>query len=172
MSTDVDPADPADPDDGAATTASDADFAAPSPGAGRFERVLVVTTDDPAGRAAASTAVDLAAAHGATVDALYVVDTTEGWDMVVERRERAGEALVESVEAAGAAADVDVEKWFRYGTPHREAVDFAAAHDADLVVVGSARRTGLDRLLHPDPLPARVRRGADAPVVVVGPDDD
>ncbi|ELZ53813.1 UspA domain-containing protein [Halorubrum distributum JCM 9100] len=154
-----------------AIASREADSAAGGSPPGRFERVLVVTTDDPAGRAAASTAVDLAAAHDATVDALYVVDTTEGWDMVVERRERAGEALVESVEAAGASVGVDVEKWFRYGTPHREAVDFAAAHDADLVVIGSARRTGLDRLLHPDPVPARVRRGADAPVMVVGPDD-
>jgi nucleotide-binding universal stress UspA family protein len=133
--------------------------------------VLVVTSDDPAGRAAVSTAVDLAAAHGATVDALYVVDTTEGWDVVVERRERAGEELVEAAEAAGAAAGVDVEKWFRYGTTHSEAVEFADAHDADLVVVGAARRTGIERLLHPDPVPARVRRGADVPVVVVGPDD-
>ena len=169
MSTDTDVTDP--PSD-TATDSGDADPAAAAAAPGRFERVLVVATDDPAGRAAASTAVDLAAAHGATVDALYVVDTTEGWDVVVERRERTGEALVESVEAAGAAAGVDVEKWFRYGTPRREAVDFAAAHDADLVVVGSARRTGLDRLLHPDPVPARVRRGADAPVMVVGPEDD
>ena len=178
MSTDTVATDPTDgtatdgtATDGTATASRDADLAASPVGAASFERVLVVTADDPAGRAAASTAVDLAAAHGATVDALYVVDTTEGWDMVVERRERTGEALVESVEAAGAAADVDVEKWFRYGAPHREAIDFAAAHDADLVVVGAARRTGLDRLLHPDPVPTRVRRGVDAPVVIVGPND-
>ena len=147
------------------------DTAATGAGAGRFERVLVVATDDPAGRAAVSTAVGLAATHGATVDALYVVDTTEGWDLVVERRERTGEEVVEAAAEAGAAAGVDVEKWFRYGAPHREAIDFAAAHDADLVVVGSARRTGIDRLLHPDPVPGRVRRGVDAPVMVVGPDD-
>jgi nucleotide-binding universal stress UspA family protein len=169
MSTDTDAADPR---DGTASASRDADRVPRSPGPGRFERVLVVTTDDPAGRAAASAAVDLAATHGATVDALYVVDTTEGWDMVVERRERAGEELVEAAAARGAAAGVEVEKWFRYGAPHREAVDFAAAHDADLVVVGAARRTGLDRLLHPDPVPARVRRGVDVPVMVVGPDDD
>jgi len=165
MSTDIDATDATGE---TAAVSPDADAAA----TGRFERVLVVATDDPAGRAAVSTAVDLAATHGAVVDALYVVDTAEAWDVVVERRERTGEELVEAAEDAGAAVGVDVEKWFRYGTTHREAVDFAAAHDADLVVVGSARRTGLDRLLHPDPLSTRVRRGVDAPVVVVGPDDD
>ena len=138
---------------------------------GLFERVLVVTRDDEAGRAAVETALDVAAAHGATVDALYVVDTTEHWDMVVERRERTGEALVEDVESRGDARGVDVEKWFRYGTAHDEVLDFAAAHDADLIVVGSARRTGLDRLVHPDTLPVRVQRGADAPVMIVGADD-
>mgnify|MGYP005862042223 CR=1 FL=1 len=139
---------------------------------GLFERVLVVTRDDEAGRAAAETALSIAAAHGATVDALYVVDTTEHWDMAVERHERTGEDLVEGVEARGDAIGVDVEKWFRYGTAHDEVLDFAAAHDADLIVVGSARRTGLDRLVRPDTLPVRVQRGADAPVITVGESDN
>ncbi|PAU83203.1 universal stress protein UspA [Halorubrum salipaludis] len=143
-----------------------------SPAAGRFERVLVVTRDDDAGRAAVETGIDLAAAHGAAVDALYVVDVAEEWDVVVERRERTGERLVEDAAERGADAGVDVEKWFRYGTAHEEVLDFAAAHGADLIVVGSARRTGLDRFVHPERLPTRVQRGASAPVLVVGPDDD
>ncbi|MFC7325437.1 universal stress protein [Halorubrum rutilum] len=136
-----------------------------------FERVLVVTGDDEAGRAAIDAGLDVAAAHGATVDALYVVDTSEHWDVVVERRERTGEALVEDAAARGEALGVDVEKRFRYGAPHEEVLDFADAHGADLIVVGSARRTGLDRLVHPETLPVRVQRGASAPVMVVGADD-
>ena len=135
-----------------------------------FDRVLVVTSDDDAGRAAVEAGLDIAAAHGATVDALYVVDTTEHWDMVVERHEQTGEALVEDVEARGAEADIDVEKWFRYGTAHEEVLDFAAAHDVDLIVVGSAQRTGLDRLVNPETLPVRVQRNASEPVMVVGAD--
>ncbi|MFW6317591.1 MAG: universal stress protein [Halorubrum sp.] len=140
-------------------------------GASVFERVLVVTRDDEAGRAAVDTGLDIAAAHGATVDALYVVDTSEHWDVVVERRERTGEALVEDAAARGEAVGVDVEKRFRYGSPHEEVLDFAAAHDADLIVVGSARRTGLARLVRPETLPVRVQRGASAPVMIVGADD-
>jgi nucleotide-binding universal stress UspA family protein len=151
----------------AAESAADASSAA-----GRFDRILVVTRDDDAGRAAVETGVDLAAAHGATVDALYVVDVAKEWDMVVERRERTGERLVDRAAERGADAGVDVEKWFRYGTAHEEVLAFAAAHDADLIVVGSARRTGLDRFVHPERLPVRVQRGASAPVMVVGPDDD
>ena len=139
---------------------------------GLFERVLVVTDGQATGRAAVDAGVDLAAAHGATVDALDVVDTTEHWDVVVERRERTGEAAVEEAAARGERAGVDVEKWFRYGTAHEEALDFAAVHGVDLIVVGSARRTGLDRLVNPETLPVRLQRGADVPVLVVGADGD
>ncbi|GAA0523246.1 Nucleotide-binding universal stress protein, UspA family [Halorubrum aquaticum] len=143
----------------------------PVPAAGLFERVLVVTDGTETGESAVEAGIDLASAHGATVDALYVVDTTEHWDVVVERREREGEAAVEAAEARGRDRGVDVEKWFRYGTAHEEVLDFADAHGVDLVVLGSARRTGLDRLVRPEPLPTRVQRGGSVPVLVVGVDD-
>ena len=168
MSVDTDTPDPeatdASPDTVSAATES-------ARARGVFERVLVVTSDDDAGRAAVDAGLDVAAAHGAAVDALYVVDTSEHWDMVVERRERTGEALVEDAAGRGDALGVDVEKWFRYGAPHEEVLDFADVHGADLIVVGSARRTGLDRLVRPETLPTRVQRGASAPVMVVGADD-
>ncbi|SMO44832.1 universal stress protein [Halorubrum cibi] len=147
------------------------DGSSPTPAVtGLFERVLIVTDGTERGEAAVESGIDLAAAHGATVDALYVVDTTEAWDMVVERRE--GEAAVEAAEARGLERGVDVEKWFRYGTAHEEVLDFADAHGVDLVVLGSARRTGLDRLVHPEPLPTRVQRGGTVPTMVVGVDDE
>jgi nucleotide-binding universal stress UspA family protein len=138
---------------------------------GLFERVLVVADGDTTGDAAVAAGIDLAATHGASVDALYVVDTTEAWDMVVERNEREGERAVEAAAARGTARGVDVEKWFRYGTAHEEVLGFAEAHDVDCIVVGSARRTGLDRLIHPNPLPARLQRDGSVPVLVVGADD-
>ncbi|WP_066418182.1 universal stress protein [Halorubrum aethiopicum] len=158
--------DPADEPD------ADADPTAGPAAVGLFERVLVVTDGTDVGEAAVEAGIDLAAAHGATVDALYVVDTTEAWDMVVERREREGEAAVEAAEARGRERGVDVEKRFRYGTAHEEVLDFADAHGVDLIVLGSARRTGLDRLVHPEPLPTRVQRGSSVPTLVVGVDDE
>jgi len=141
-----------------------------APGA-LFERVLVVTNDTDASDAAVETAVQLAGAHGAALHALYVVDTVEGWDMVVERREAEGEDAVEAAAERGAALGVEVEKRFRYGHPHEEVLDYADAHDVDLIVLGTERRTGVDRLVHPETLPTRVRRGASVPVLAVGPED-
>ena len=138
---------------------------------GLFERVLVVADGDTTGDAAVAAGIDLAATHGASVDALYVVDTTEAWDMVVERKEREGEQAVEAAATRGTARGIDVGKWFRYGTAHEEVLGFTEAHDIDCIVVGSARRTGLDRLIHPNPLPARLQRDGSVPVLVVGADD-
>lgn len=138
---------------------------------GLFDRVVVVTDETAAGRAATETGLGLARAHGAAVDALYVVDTTREWDILVERQEDAGEAAVDEAAARGAELGIDVEKWFRYGTDHEEVLDFAKAHDADLIVVGSAKPTGMERVLNPDTLPARVQRRADVPVLIVGPDE-
>lgn len=138
---------------------------------GLFGRVLVVVDGEATGEAAAAAGIDLAVTHGASVDALYVVDTTEAWDIAVERRERVGEAAVEAAEARGRERGVDVEKWFRYGTAHQEVLEFAEAHDVDVIVVGSARRTGLGRLVRPETLPVRVQRGGSVPVLVVGTDE-
>lgn len=139
--------------------------------AGIFDEVLVVTDGSDASDAAVETALHLGAAHDATVHALYVVDTVEHWDMVVERREAEGEDAVEAAAERGAELGVDVEKRLRYGHGHEQVLDYADAYDVDLIVLGSARRTGVERLMRPETLPTRVQRRADAPVLAVGPED-
>lgn len=153
------------------TNADPTDAAAPATPSSLFDRVLVVTDGGDAGDSAAETAVQLAARHDASVDALYVVDTATHWDVVVEREEDAGEDAVEAVADRGAAFGVDVRKRFRYGHSHQEVLDYADVHDADLIVVSSTKPTGLGRLVHPDTLAPRVQREADVPVMVVGPND-
>lgn len=138
---------------------------------GLFERVLVPTDGSAAAERATETALELAHVHGATVEALYVVDTAEHWDMVVERREREGEAAVEAVEERGAELGVTVEKRFRYGDPSEEILDYADAAGVDLVVLGTERRTGVDRLVHPSRVVKRVAREAAPPVLVVGDEE-
>jgi len=139
---------------------------------GSFDRIVAVTDGEATGAAAVETAVELGAEVGATVDALYVVDTAHHWDIVVERAEATGEAAVERAAAYGDAAGVDVDKQFRYGSTADEVAAFSDAHGADLVVVGSERPTGLDRLVSPETVVPRLRRATETPVLVVEPDDD
>ncbi len=135
-------------------------------------RTILVPTDGSEGvTAAVEQAVGLAEQFDATVHALYVVDRTypaaSGWDMVVEEQEAAGEAALDAIAAAGADAGVTVERHLRRGVPHEEILDAAGDYDADLVVMGTHGRTGLDRVLHTGSTTERVVRLSEMPVLTV-----
>lgn len=131
---------------------------------------ILVPTDgpEPAGEPV-DAALDIARRTGATVHTLYVVETASSmghFDLVVERREAAGETAVEAVEARGAELGVSVQKAFRYGTPHEEIHSYAADHDVDLVVIGRREQSLVRRLLEPTSTLERVVRDSDVPVLV------
>ena len=135
-----------------------------------FESILIAT-DGSLSDAAIETALHFAANSEARVHVLYVVDTRSElghWDIVVERRERAGEQAVEAVAARGEEFDVGVIKAFRYGTPHEATLAYAADHKIDLIVTESDRRTGLGRLVGED-VPGKIYRHASRPVLTVRP---
>ncbi|WP_226012315.1 universal stress protein [Halomicrobium salinisoli] len=134
---------------------------------GAVERVLVAAASEAEATALSETVS--AVAPGATVHALYVVDTASEmghFDPVVERAEARGEAAVDAL-AEALAPDHDVVRHFRYGAPGAEITAYADDHDADMVVLGNHRRTGLDRLKHGVSVVDRVRRRADVPVLAV-----
>lgn len=132
------------------------------------ERILVPTDGSEPAERAADVAVDLAAAYDATIEALYVVDTTSAmaeFDLVVERLERQGERAVDSVVEAADAAGVEATPRLRRGRPHSEIL--SGADDVDVIVMGSHGRTGFDRFVHAGSVTERVVRHADVPVLVV-----
>ena len=137
------------------------------------EEILVPTDgSDPADRAV-DLAAALAAATGARLHAINVVDLGVVWGeadtgRVVEALDDTGQQTVD--EAADRAADAGVgcvETAVLHGTPHREVVDYAADHDADLVVIGTHGRSGLERYILGS-VAERVVRLSDVPVLAVG----
>lgn len=145
-----------------------------------FDTILVVTdgTDTESSPAEFDSeshpverAVELAATHGADLHALYVVDVAKHWDMAVERREAEGEAAVDAIADRAAERGVEATRHFRYGSRHEEIVDYAEAHDVDLIVVPSTTRSGLSRMLHPNDLAERVMRRTAIPVLGVDAGD-
>lgn len=131
---------------------------------------ILVPVDGPdSPEAAVDAALDIARRTGASVHALYVVETGSSmgqFDLVVERREAAGETAVERVADRGAALDATVRKAFRYGTPHEEIHGYVADHDVDLIVLGSREQSLARRLVTPTSTLERVVRDADVPVLV------
>ena len=131
--------------------------------------VLVPTDGPDTSDGPVDAGLDIARRTGATVHALHVVETASSmshFDLVVERREAAGEAAVEAVADRGADRDVTVRKAFRYGTPHEEIHGYAADHDVDLIVVGTREQSVVQRLFAPTSTLERVVRGTDVPVLV------
>jgi nucleotide-binding universal stress UspA family protein len=143
-----------------------------------FDTILLPTDGSDGALRAARHASTLAGAFDATVRVVNVVDErrygstgaeVEGPRTVQKDAfEREGREAVERVEAV-LGDDLEVETDLLYGTPHEAILADAADHDADLVVMGTHGRTGLDRLLVGSTT-ERVVRLADRPVFTVGPD--
>ncbi|NHN58752.1 MULTISPECIES: universal stress protein [Halorussus] len=136
-----------------------------------FDRILVPTDGTPASECAVTNGVELAAKHDAEVHALYVVETDSEMghvDFNVERMESEGEAAVEAVERRASERGVPVVKALRYGDPTEEILDYVADHDVDLVMMGTAGRTGFERLVRAGSVAERVVRTATVPVMVAG----
>jgi len=146
---------------------------------GMYDRILVPTDGSDGVERAVRHAVDLAVRHGATVHALYVVNSASyagmpmesSWEGIDEMLRSDAEDAVSLVEAVGDDYDVPVETAVIDGTPSREIVRYAEDDDCDLVVMGTHGRGGIDRLLLGS-VAEKVVRASSVPVLTVRVADD
>ncbi|MFC7079013.1 universal stress protein [Halorussus caseinilyticus] len=142
-----------------------------------YDRILVPTDgSDPAERAFEQ-ALDLAATYDAELHVLYVVDVSAlagEFDAVtvVDKLEESGRKITRRLRERAESAGVSrVETRVAEGVPYRAILDYAADHDADLVVMGTHGRTGIDRYLLGS-VTERVVRKSDVPVLTVRGDEE
>ena len=150
-----------------------------------YDTILVPTDGSDTAEYAVEHAIDLAEKYDADVHALYVVDTsaidvslgTEQVDRIQqgkfgdmpELEQRANEAT--GVVAAKAEAhDIDVTEAVVAGQPHKQISNYAADNDVDLIVMGSAGRSGVRRALLGS-VAERTLRSTTVPVLVVDRED-
>ncbi|OYR69516.1 universal stress protein [Halorubrum ezzemoulense] len=92
----------------------------------------------------------------------------------VDADEVEAELTAHARELVGAAAespdDIDMTTAVEMGTPHSAILQYADDHDADLIVMGTHGRTGVERYLLGS-VTEKVVRLADAPVVTVRADE-
>jgi nucleotide-binding universal stress UspA family protein len=152
-------------------------FRVPVVQARMYREILVPTDGSPATERALEHALDLADRYGARVHALYVVDPASystleaGAQIVLEALETEGRTAVEAVAERCSEADVTAETHVRTGTPHRVIVDAAEDIEADLVVMATHGRRGVERYLLGS-VTERVLRTCGVPVLSVRIDDD
>jgi nucleotide-binding universal stress UspA family protein len=141
---------------------------------GLYDRILVPTDGSEASDAAVSHALDLAAEHGATLLAVYVVDTASiagmtmetTWEGVSDMLYREGEEALDEVTALATERGVPVETSVVEGAPARMILEHAEERNCDVVVMGTHGRGGIDRLLLGS-VTEKVVRGSDVPVLTV-----
>jgi nucleotide-binding universal stress UspA family protein len=126
-------------------------------------------------------AAELAAAHGAELHGVYVVNSATfaglpmetSWEGVGDVLREEGETALDRVEAIAADHGVAVTSHVLEGSPSRRIVEYGETEDCDLVVMGTHGRGGIDRLLLGS-VAEGVVRASSVPVltVQVGEEDE
>lgn len=139
-----------------------------------YETILVPTDGSGHAARAFDHALSLAATTDATIHLLYVVDvrTVGGLtaDMdpsrILDSLEKRGERAMSELKSRADARGVPVETAIRNGIPSETILEYADDVGADLLVMGTEGRTGVERLLLGS-VTERVVRSADLPVLTV-----
>ena len=144
-------------------------------------KILCATDFSDAGQAAEAHAVSLARALGAELVYLHVNHETPLYgagplgtadvERVYEAQRRWASDTLAARVAAAQARGLRGRSVLRSGSPHAEIVAACASEGADMIVIGTHGRSGLDRLLMGS-VAERVVRTAPCPVLTVRPECD
>lgn len=134
-----------------------------------YDDILVATDGSAGAMAAAEQGIDVAAMYGATVHALYVLDTNIYAAEDVPRSiagmlKESGNAAQEEIKAMGQEHGVDVEMPVRRGRPSEKLLDYVTENDIDLVTLGAH---GLTSEVHLGSTTERVIRTSPRPTLSV-----
>jgi len=141
-----------------------------------FDTILFPTDGSDGADAAFEHVLDVAEAHDATVYVLTVADTsrdsvTQIRGQVIDALEREGARIVQEMAERASDRNVATVTEVLQGEPYSTIVDYAAVNDADVVVMPTHGRQGLERFLLGSTTERVVRR-SDVPVLTLHPDGD
>jgi nucleotide-binding universal stress UspA family protein len=139
-----------------------------------YRNILIATDGSENSQRAISCGIEIAKLSGATVHALYVVDTpsiisetwTAGKEMVHELIIREGKKVLSKVKKIIEDSGVEVKEVLLEGYPSEEIINFAENNNMDLIVMGTLGKTGLERFLVGS-VAENVIRNSKVPVMVI-----
>ncbi|WP_254536399.1 universal stress protein [Halomarina litorea] len=136
-----------------------------------YDSILVPTDGSDGANRAVEHALDLAEHYGATVHALYVVDTRKygepalsSVDLVIEQLEDRGHELLDELADRADNRGISVEKRVCHGIPHEEIDAYGGTVNADLVVLGYQGQTHRNKM---GSVVERVARMGGRPTLIV-----
>jgi len=142
-----------------------------------YETILLPTDGSDESLRALDHAIDLAETYDAVLHALYVVDigyrygdmdgATIDWEPITAALRREGDRTIETVEQRADRNGVAFVGAIREARAiHRAILEYAAENEADVIVMGTHGRRGVDRWLLGS-VTERIVRTADVPVLTV-----
>lgn len=140
-----------------------------------YETILLPTDGSTGASQAATRAFELAREHGATVHALFVVDTDEvpqdalsGSEAMTEAFEDRADEFLETLVAGARDNDLVLTTHSTRGRPHEEILKHADELDADLIVMGYQ---GLSHARKEGSVARAIREATDRELLIVGGPD-
>lgn len=139
-----------------------------------FKKIMIATDGSVCSRVAANKGIELARLSGGTVYAVYVISTEYfssmavdfNWERMREALKKDGCKAINYVKGIGELENVNVECILLEGHPAAELIRYVEQEKMDIIVMGTVRRTGLDRLLLGS-VAGKVLRHSKIPVMVV-----
>lgn len=137
-----------------------------------YNAILIPTDGSEAAEAAIEQAVGQAAAFDATLHVVFVVELAATsplqitLDDVIDRIVADGEEHVRRIADSATAEGVETVTSVEHGLADEAIVDYAAANDIDLIVMGTHGRRGVDRQLLGS-VTERIIRTSPVPVLAV-----
>lgn len=139
-----------------------------------FDTILVPTDGSKMSIGAAEKAIELAELTGSEVHFLFIVDSSmmaglpedAVWQQLEEVLREEGEKTIKRLQTLSDESDVETRGVLLEGTPWRQIVSYSEENAADLIVMATAGRRGIDRLLLGSTT-ERVLRHAGCPVMVI-----
>ncbi|MDI9618824.1 universal stress protein [Methanothermobacter sp.] len=110
-----------------------------------FERIMVPTDGSEYAAKAEDLAIELAGRLGSVVVAVHVIDEKLIYPFDVLEEE--GKEILAAVQRKGRDAGVQVDEVLVFGSPAHDMKKIAEKTGADLVVIASHGRSGLEKLL-------------------------
>ena len=135
-----------------------------------FKKILLAVNEEPVAAHATDIGMELARALNAETALVYVIDTPVGYsgispDELIASAEQEGKKLLSDF-SERLAPKSSMLKFLQVGVPGAEIVKAAREWPADLIVIGSHGRSGMQRALLGSVAEA-VMRHAPCPVLVV-----
>jgi nucleotide-binding universal stress UspA family protein len=123
-----------------------------------YKKILIATDGSENSKKAIQSGIELASCTGADVHAIYVVSTRSRFGGIPQRGadwirtiksdlEEEGKKALDDAKKAAEEKGVNIETAIIEGHPANEIIDYADKNGADLIVIGTLGKTGVNKFL-------------------------